>query len=42
LVAEDEPLIRAHIVRMLAEICPAFAVMGEASSQEELVAVVTE
>ena len=42
LVAEDEALIRRHIVRRVAENCPAFEVVAEAADGQEALEAVAE
>ena len=42
LVAEDESLIRRHIVRRVAENCPAFEVVAEAADGQEALEVMAE
>lgn len=42
LVAEDEVLIRQHLVRKLGEICPAFEVVGEAADGREALEAIAE
>jgi two-component system response regulator YesN len=42
LVAEDEPLIRRHIVRKLAESCPGFEVVAEAADGQEALESIAE